>query len=312
MEDKLLQAYYEGEVSHEQSRLITEWLDADEENMKYYQRLCRLQEIVFWRDDLDTILRPYRRNVRLRRISFEAFKVAAIFILGFLLNYGINRTNQEEVAMQEVHVPSGQNAQLLLADGSKVWLNAGSTLTFPTRFEPGKRQVTLEGEGFFEVKADKEKPFIVSTTQYDIRALGTSFNVEAYKHKQSNCFKTALLTGKVEITDRMSRTFSLSPNTQAIQVGDQLVVVPIKNNDYFLWREGIISFDDPMSEVFKKLELHFNVVIDVHNKQILQNKRHCMGKFRSVDGLDHILKVLQYTNHFTYEKDDVVNKIIIK
>lgn len=310
MDDKLLQLYFEGRTTEEQSRLITEWLDADAANMKYYQQLCRLYEIGFWHEEPETVVISLKEKFRWRVILREAVKIAAVFILGFTLNYWLNQGVEEDISMQTVHVPAGQNAQLTLADGSKVWLNAGSTLNFPTRFVEGKRRVTLEGEGFFEVKANKEKPFIVSTSTYDIKALGTSFNVNAYK--QSEEFETALLTGKVEISDRITdHTISLTPNNRAVLMNNGLSVVPIESTDYFLWREGILYFDEPLTEVLDKLKLYFDVNIDVNNKSVLENKRHCTGKFRTRDGLDHILSVLQLTNHFIYKKDEEKNLIII-
>lgn len=309
MDDKLLQLYFEGRTTEEQSSLITEWLDADAANMKHYQQLCRLYEIGFWHEEPETVVISLKEKFRWRVILREAVKIAAVFILGFTLNYWLNQGVEEDVAMQTVYVPAGQNAQLTLADGSKVWLNAGSTLNFPTRFVEGKRRVTLEGEGF-EVKANKEKPFIVSTSTYDIKALGTSFNVNAYK--QSEEFETALLTGKVEISDRITdHTISLTPNNRAVLMNNGLSVVPIESTDYFLWREGILYFDEPLTEVLDKLKLYFDVNIDVNNKSVLENKRHCTGKFRTRDGLDHILSVLQLTNHFTYKKDEEKNLITI-
>lgn len=311
MDDKLLQLYFEGRTTEEQSRLITEWLDADIANMKHYQQLCRLYEIGFWHEKPETAALSFKKKFRWQNIMREAVKIAAVFILGFTFNYWLNRGVEEDIAMQTVHVPAGQNAQLTLADGSKVWLNAGSTLNFPTRFIEGKRQVTLEGEGFFEVKANKEKPFIVSTSIYDIKALGTSFNVNAYK--QSKEFETALLTGKVEISDRITdRVLSLTPNSRAVLRNNGLSVIPIESKDYYLWREGILYFDEPLTEVLDKLKLYFDVNIDVKNKSVLENKRHCTGKFRTRDGLDHILNVLQLTNHFTYKKDEEKNLIIIE
>lgn len=310
MDDKLLQLYFEGRTTEEQSRLITEWLDADAANMKHYQQLCRLYEIGFWHEESETVTLSLKKKFRWRNIIREAVKIAAVFVLGFTLNYWFNPGTEEDIAMQTVYVPAGQNAQLTLADGSKVWLNAGSTLNFPTRFVEGKRRVTLEGEGFFEVKANKEKPFIVSTSTYDIKALGTSFNVNAYK--QSVEFETALLTGKVEISDRITdHTISLTPNNRAVLMNNGLSVVPIESTDYFLWREGILYFDEPLTEVLDKLKLYFDVNINVNNKSVLENKRHCTGKFRTRDGLDHILSVLQLTNHFTYKKDEEKNLITI-
>lgn len=311
MDDKLLQLYFEGRTTDEQSRLITDWLDADEANMKHYQQLCRLYEISFWHEKPETNITLLSKKPKWRSLLLEAIKIAAVFILGFALNHFLNQDIKEDIVMQTIHVPAGQNAQLTLADGSKVWLNAGSSLNFPTRFVEGKRQVILEGEGFFEVKANKEKPFIVSTSIYDIKALGTSFNVNAYK--QSKEFETALLTGKVEISDRITNhTISLTPNNRAVFINNRLSVAPIESTDYFLWREGIIYFDEPLTDVLYKLELYFDINIDVSNKSVLENKRHCTGKFRTRDGLDHILNVLQLTNHFTYKKDEERNLITIK
>lgn len=311
MDDKLLQLYFEGRTTDEQSRWITDWLDADEANMKHYQQLCRLYEISFWHEKPETNITLLSKKPKWRSLLLEAIKIAAVFILGFALNHFLNQDIKEDIVMQTIHVPAGQNAQLTLADGSKVWLNAGSTLNFPTRFVEGKRQVILEGEGFFEVKANKEKPFIVSTSIYDIKALGTSFNVNAYK--QSKEFETALLTGKVEISDRITNhTISLTPNNRAVFINNRLSVAPIESTDYFLWREGIIYFDEPLTDVLYKLELYFDINIDVSNKSVLENKRHCTGKFRTRDGLDHILNVLQLTNHFTYKKDEERNLITIK
>lgn len=313
MNDKLLQLYFEGHTTDEQSRLITEWLDADEANMKYYQRLCRLFEISYWHEEPEVAEKPFTQKINRRNIWQEALKIAAIFVLGFALHYWISPSSMEtgaDIAMQTIHVPPGQNAQLTLADGSQVWLNAGSTLNFPTRFVEGRRQVSLDGEGFFEVKANKEKPFIVSTTDYDIKALGTSFNIKAYK--QSADFETALLTGEVEISGRTAdQRISLTPNNQAILTDNKLSVVPIPHIDYFLWREGILYFDEPLMEVLEKLELYFDVNIQINNRSILRNKQHSTAKFRARDGLYHILDVLQLTHHFSYKRDEDKNLVMI-
>lgn len=307
MDDKLLQLYFEGATTEEQSHLITNWLDESDANMLHYQRLCRLYEVSLWHEP-EAKNFPKQRSLW-QRVMLETIKIAAVFILGFLLNYTINNSD-DEIAMQTVSAPFGQNAQLTLGDGSKVWLNAGSTLHFPTRFTGNKRLVSLEGEGFFEVQVDKEKPFIVSTSDYTIKALGTSFNVHAYK--QSKEFETALLTGKVEVSNHENtQRITLLPNNRVVLSNNKLITLPIQSPDYFLWREGIISFDESLAEVLDKLELYFNVKIQVKNKHALQSKQHCTGKFRTRDGLDHILNVLQLTTHFSYTKDEERNLIII-
>lgn len=312
MDDKLLQLYFEGYTTGEQSRLITEWLEVSDVNMKHYQHLCRLYEISFWHEKTEPVALSLKRKPKWRSFLQEAMKVAVVFILGFALNHYLNPEmgKEKDTVMQTMHVPAGQNAQLTLADGSKVWLNAGSTLHFPDRFAEDKRQVTLEGEGFFELKTDEGKPFIVSTANYDIKALGTSFNVKAYK--QSAKFETALLTGKVEISDHATnRILSLTPHNRAVLTTGGLSVVPILNTDYFLWRQGILYFDEPLMEVLKKLELYFDVSIQVDNKSVLQNKRHSTAKFRTRDGLYHILDVLQLTHHFAYKRYEEGNRVVI-
>ena len=311
MDDKLLQLYFEGRTTDEQSCAITAWLEADEANMKHYQQMCRLYELCFWQEEPQTVATTLKEKLGRRNIWWEVCKVAAVFLLGFALNYLMNPSgHQEKAVMQTIHVPAGQNAWLTLADSSKVWINAGSTLTFPNCFTKSARRVYLEGEAYFEVQANKEKPFIVSTKLYDIKALGTAFNVNAYK--QSKGFETALIRGKVEISDKITNHIvTLTPNNRAVLVDNELSVVPIENTNYFLWREGIIYFDEPMAVVLKKLELYFDVNIQINNKSVLQNKRTCTGKFRTRDGLDHILQVLQLTGHFTYHKNDEENTVTI-
>lgn len=304
MDDQLLQLYFEGKTSERQTKIVTEWLNKDENNMKYYLRLCRLYEISIWNEIPQT-----KRSIPFKKLSLNFIKIAAIFILAFLISNLYN--SQEENLMQTIRVPLGQNVQLTLSDGSKVWLNAGSTLQFPSLFTDNKRKVFLDGEGYFEVQSNKKKPFIVSTHRYDVKALGTSFNVIAYN--KSKDFETSLLSGKVEITQLASQsTINLTPNQKAYSDHGNLKISEVINKDYFLWREGIIYFNDPLETVFKKLELYFDVHINIENKNILNNQSRCVGKFRSRDGLDHILSVLKVNNNFTYSKDNEKNQITIK
>lgn len=308
MDDTLLQHYFEGKTSDEQSRLVTEWLDQDEGNLLHYQQICRLYEISLW-NEKPAQERTGKKTVIWRKIIIETLKVAAVFAFGFWLNQQLN-IQSEEVGMQLVQVPPGQNSQVTLADGSKVWLNAGSSLRFPTRFSDKERLVSLEGEGYFEVQANKEKPFIVSTSGYQVKALGTTFNICAYD--ESSEFETSLLTGKVEISDHgKKQTITLSPNNRVALIEGKLKALPIQDMDYFLWRKGVISFNESLEDVFAKLELYFDVKIEVNNEYIGKEKRQCVAKFRTRDGLEHILNVLQLTNHFSYTKDDEKNIVVI-
>ncbi len=316
MDDELLIAYFKGEVSDEEAQQITEWIEAKIEHQRYYQQLCRLFEVSYWIEDIPeqtevafpkkTKALPWKHYV----ISF--MKVAAIFVLGFALHFFLNwqKTTHHELQHQ-IHVPTGQHVEIMLADGSKVWLNSGSTLTFPSKFNEKKRMVELDGEGFFEVKSDKEHPFIVSTSKYQVKAVGTSFNI--YDYQDSPQFEAALLNGKVEVTTnaKKSSVVILTPNQRAALCQGVLKVKPIENANNYLWRKGILYFNEPLLEVFDKLQEYYDIEFQIRNSSLTRKSPYCTGKFRAKDGLEHIIRVLKETNHFDYQIDYESKKIII-
>ena len=316
MDDELLIAYFKGEVSDEETQRITEWIEAEIEHQRYYQQLCRLFEMSYWIEDIPeqtevafpkkTKALPWKHYV----ISF--MKVAAIFVLGFALHFFLNwqKTTHHELQHQ-IHVPTGQHVEIMLADGSKVWLNSGSTLTFPSKFNGKKRLVELDGEGFFEVKSDKEHPFIVSTSKYQVKAVGTSFNI--YDYQDSPQFEAALLNGKVEVTTnaKKSSVVILTPNQRAALCQGVLKVKPIENANNYLWRKGILYFNEPLLEVFDKLQEYYDIEFQIRNSSLTRKSPYCTGKFRAKDGLEHIIRVLKETNHFDYQIDYESKKIII-
>lgn len=316
MDDELLIAYFKGEVSDEEAQQITEWIEAKIEHQRYYQQLCRLFEVSYWIEDIPeqtevafpkkTKALPWKHYV----ISF--MKVAAIFVLGFALHFFLNwqKTTHHELQHQ-IHVPTGQHVEIMLADGSKVWLNSGSTLTFPSKFNGKKRMVELDGEGFFEVKSDKEHPFIVSTSKYQVKAVGTSFNI--YDYQDSPQFEAALLNGKVEVTTnaKKSSVVILTPNQRVALCQGVLKVKPIENANNYLWRKGILYFNEPLLEVFDKLQEYYDIEFQIRNSSLTRKSPYCTGKFRAKDGLEHIIRVLKETNHFDYQIDYESKKIII-
>ena len=316
MDDELLIAYFKGEVSDEEAQQITEWIEAKIEHQRYYQQLCRLFEVSYWIEDIPeqtevafpkkTKALPWKHYV----ISF--MKVAAIFVLGFALHFFLNwqKTTHHELQHQ-IHVPTGQHVEIMLADGSKVWLNSGSTLSFPSKFNGKKRMVELDGEGFFEVKSDKEHPFIVSTSKYQVKAVGTSFNI--YDYQDSPQFEAALLNGKVEVTTnaKKSSVVILTPNQRAALCQGVLKVKPIENANNYLWRKGILYFNEPLLEVFDKLQEYYDIEFQIRNSSLTRKSPYCTGKFRAKDGLEHIIRVLKETSHFDYQIDYESKKIII-
>lgn len=316
MDDELLIAYFKGEVSDEEAQQITEWIEAKIEHQRYYQQLCRLFEVSYWIEDIpeqtEVVFPKKTKALPWKHYVISFMKVAAIFVLGFALHFFLNwrKTTHHELQHQ-IHVPTGQHVEIMLADGSKVWLNSGSTLTFPSKFNGKKRMVELDGEGFFEVKSDKEHPFIVSTSKYQVKAVGTSFNI--YDYQDSPQFEAALLNGKVEVTTnaKKSSVVILTPNQRAALCQGVLKVKPIENANNYLWRKGILYFNEPLLEVFDKLQEYYDIEFQIRNSSLTRKSPYCTGKFRAKDGLEHIIRVLKETNHFDYQIDYESKKIII-
>lgn len=315
MNQELLNKYIAGDATPEEKEEVARWLDTDKKNMKEFLALRKLYDISIWQQEQTPVAKDKlslgNKRWTLRSASFELAKVAAIFILAFTIVYSflINEDN-DSAKMQTIFVPPGQRAELTLTDGTKVWLNAKTTFTFPDKFTANNRRVTLDGEGYFDVTKNPEKPFIVNTERYDIKVLGTEFNVTAYSG--SSVFETSLLKGAVEVFSPAKETkISLEPHMRTYEENGILKKDTIEHENYFLWKEGLICFyDEPVDKMIEKLQLYYDVKIDVQNKTLLNNRY--SGKFRTKDGVEHVLKVLQLNNKFSYEKDNDRNLITIK
>lgn len=316
MNTELLLKYIAGDCTDQEKVTITSWLDSDPENMREFLSLRKLYDITIWQTSPSVKIaqKPIRKiqNWSGKHIYIQVMKIAAVFLVAIFVSHFLFPDSKPEnsIAMQTIHVPAGQRAEITLVDGTKVWLNAKTTFTFPNYFSNSSRNVTLDGEGFFDVSSNKLKPFIVKTEKYDIKVLGTKFNLMAYSGK--GIFETSLLEGSVEVLKSGgSKGILINPNERIFQENNRLVIAPIIHPNHFLWKEGIISFnDESFPEMVNKLELYFDLHIEIKNDKILNYR--CTGKFRTKDGVEHILKVLQLSNKFNYRIDEKLNVITIK
>jgi ferric-dicitrate binding protein FerR (iron transport regulator) len=203
MDQQLLKRYISGEASEEERLQVFLWVNAAHDHRKELLTLRKLNDITTWQQNkehsLETVWseKNHRTLYRIIRIA----SAAAVFLLLLGLNfYLINRKQSPETVMQKVNVPAGQRVELILTDGTVVWLNAGSSFTFPNNFNGETREVYLDGEGFFDVKHNPKQHFIVKTSGYDINVLGTRFNVLAYSH--SSLFEVSLLKGSLGLLNK--------------------------------------------------------------------------------------------------------------
>ena len=222
----------------------------------------------------------------------------------FLTDTGNNRE------INTLVVPAGQRAHLTLQDGTSVWLNAQSTLSYPARFSGKTRRVTVSGEAYFDVSANPKKPFIVSTQNMEMKVLGTQFNV--YSYPGTGCIKTDLVEGSLMIYSKQSpqASVTLKPNEQIVVKEGNMLVGEMQNSDYFLWKDGIYSFENErLLDIIEKLQLYYDVKIIVKDPEIF-NVRYT-GKFRQRDGIDEILRIIQKIQRFNVQKDTENNIITI-
>ncbi len=312
MQKELLIKYIEGSCTEQEKIDIVQWIDADSENLKEFLAIRKLYDITLWHSAPESRIEeiPAKpKKITVKQLTLELLKIAAILIIAMIISryFFSDPETKSPVVMQKLLVPAGQRSQITLEDGSRIWLNAKTTLIFPNHFAGNTREVILDGEGFFEVTPNKEKPFIVKTEKYDLKVWGTTFNLTAYSGR--NIFEASLLEGSVEILEPGTlKGILLKPDQRVFLKGNNLVEAPIEHKNHFLWKDGIISFEnESFPEMLKKLELCFDLNIEVKNEKVLNYR--WTGKFRTKDGVEHILKVLQLSNKFSYTINE--NKIII-
>lgn len=261
--------------------------------------------------------RRMERQQKIRRIVYRTVGYAASIALivastWFIATQTVKVTPEEArlfTGQQQLFVPAGQRARITLPDGTVAWLNAGSTLVYPSVFE-NERNVTLSGEGFFEVVEDKEVPFIVSTGNLRMKVLGTQFNV--YSYPKSDQQSIILVDGAVKVyrPDAEADGLLMNPYQQLVYKNGAFRMEAFVDNDLLLWKDGIYSFkNERLDAIIHKLELYFDVDIVINSPSLLE-KRYT-GKFRQRDGVMEILRIIQKIHPFGIEKDEELNRVIL-
>ncbi len=245
--------------------LISEWIkplweqELENENVDRPtnpELLSRIKEAIF----LD---KQKKANKKISLYSWS-LRVAAVFIVAlFISNVFFLHQSKKTILtrqMQTITTPYGAKTNYTLPDGSQVWLNSGSTFSYPSKFGR-KRMVTLVGEAFFEVVKDS-KPFIVSTKYGDVEVKGTSFNVKAYD--DDNSFETTLVEGIVAFTAKNTKNeVTLKLGDQIINTSDGYEINRVETKYFTSWKDGKLIFNrESFPSFIKKLERWYNVKIE--------------------------------------------------
>lgn len=216
------------------------------------------------------ILEPNQKETSQLNLTLKKLlPLAAAFVLGLVIASTIYFANQQNSTnfhqVQEISIPYGGKSKFTLPDGSEVWLNSGSRLSYPSQFS-SKREIQLVGEAFFDVVKSKN-PFVVHTNYGEVTVLGTSFNVKAYN---DNDFQTTLVRGSVKVGVDDDRNVVIKPGEQAfLDNENQLTVKKVEPEIFIAWKEGKLIFNrEPFEKVAKRMERWYNVHIEIDNEEI--------------------------------------------
>jgi ferric-dicitrate binding protein FerR (iron transport regulator) len=229
-----------------------------------------------------------------RRIEISSDTACLVYNRQGEVNINARQVEQPS-EMNQLVVPYGKSSSLVLADGTKVWVNSGSRLIYPSVFAGDSREIYVEGEAFLDVSHDEGKPFVVRTSKMNVRVMGTRFNVTAFSGDSSQ--SVVLVSGSVRVSTSSGRgKYDLTPNQRLandIQTGYSSVE-QVDAEEYTSWVDGYLSFRSrTLDDVLRQLQRYFNTKIDYDPGQV-ENIR-VSGKLDLKCGIDEALEFISLT-----------------
>lgn len=219
---------------------------------------------------------------------------ASVTLLLAITNYVSYQQGYKQLNSQQVEMvnPLGMQSSITLSDGTKVILNAGTTLTYPTIFTGEQREVIVDGEAFFVVAHDTKHPFIVKADNINVRVLGTKFNVKAYQEEKN--VEVTLEEGSIEVgIHNQERYIHVNPGQQILynKYAQLFTKEDVRLNCYISWKDGRFYFNSvTFEDIARRLERRFNVHIDIASDELKQIVY--TGDFVRQESLEQILRVM--------------------
>lgn len=204
--------------------------------------------------------------------------------------------------LNKLVVPYGKRSNLTLSDGTEVWLNSGTQLDFPSKFNGKTREIHVDGEIFIDVAHNTKIPFIVHAQDMDILVQGTSFNISAYSDEHRKT--VVLVEGRVNIGKGNSQLAELMPNEKIDITGNNIRKESVEVSAYISWKKGMLEFNaTPMSEILKKIGRYYNVQFD-SNSDIQLNDQTCSGKLFLSNNLDSVMRSVSILSSTEYKREN--------
>ena len=284
--DKQIEEVLAGIASPEDAKYVAEWF-ATEEGSDYLEAAMTQDSELIKNEFADLyvdhdipskkILEQIRKNIRIKKLKRVCFRVAAVLIpvvlivgLYIQLNSKVDLFGTSEY--EEVVVDKGERIQIMFQDGTKVYINSDSKLRYPKKFALNTREVYLEGEAYFVVAKNKNRPFIVNLSGPAIHVLGTSFNVQDYPENKD--IVVCLDEGNINLTLPTEKKYPVQPGERLVYNKDNQQCTISKMNDMqrpSMWKQNVIVFKDtPLPEVIKILNRWYNVEFKVEDENVLK------------------------------------------
>ena len=313
IDEEVLVAFLKGELDAAQAEAVEAWYDRSAANRRM---LGQVYYILYVSDrindaagiDVERSLRQFKRRMHAgRRISLRRSAVriaAAAVVAAVLLAGGLTTVLLSKRLAQPVTVVTqlGERSQVVLPDGTKVWLNSSSSVEYVAPFFSRQRRVKMEGEAYFEVEHDRRAPFVVSTNGLDIEVLGTRFNIR--NDDNDHRVTTVLLEGavKASASGHEQASVRLHPAQQLVfdtrTHAMRLTDCPSAERS-INWIDGRFCFEhDTFGEIVAELKRYYNVDIRFMDNRLRDMR--FSGNFRVEDGIYHIMTVLPLTYKFNY------------
>jgi len=302
---------------------------------KHLQRLSNhLSEPVLQYENIEqTIIKNEKQpTIKYRKLKWAGAIAASFILCWVLIIKPASRSNDApKLSSNTINAKPGFKMYIVLPDGSKVWLNADSKLTYGDKFQGRFREVFLSGEAFFDVVKDKEHPFLIHTKTIDVKVLGTAFNVRSYENEATT--ETALVRGSVEVTlhNNSDKKIILKPSEKLI-VKNSLPdtsaqkIEPVKEQEEPLivlskmrfyendstssvetsWTKNRLAFDkEPLKDIALKLERWYNITVSIKDKNL--NEEKYTASFED-ERLEEVMEALRLTGnfHYTIRKREVI------
>lgn len=308
--NKIMSKYLSGTASTSEKQQLLDWLEESEKNKKLFNQMkdihlvSGIKHATYTHKKHQSWNKVDRKINRNNAVRFgNVIKYAAILVLAMLIGAAITKLAENfieaNIEVARVEVPNGQMSKIILFDGTEVWLNSGSVIEYPNKFNEEERTVFIQGEAFFDVAKNEKIPFIVESKNMHVKVLGTSFNISAYENDQFT--NLTLVEGKVDLLTPSGKFLTeLVPGEMADLKSGKLSIKKVDTSFYSSWKEGKIEFKSiPLEEITKKLERWYNVSIDFHDDESKALK--FSGTVLKNKPIEQIIKAIQLLSPINYK-----------